>query len=126
MWDALEEAIPDTRDRLVIDLNDTTFIDSTALAVFVRAFKRLRHNGADLVLRNPNKLARKVLQVTGLDGVMTIDFRDDDTLGDDDTVEEVADDAERDEVRTVGMDVDAGNAGRPGRRPVPVRDRIRQ
>lgn len=73
LWSCLQEAIPAARERLVVDLADTTFIDSTALAVFVRAFKRLRHAGADLVLRSPTPTARKVFTITGLDKVMTIE-----------------------------------------------------
>jgi anti-sigma B factor antagonist len=73
LWNRLAEAIPLTRERLVVDLRNATFIDSTGLAVFVRAFKRLRHGGSDLVLRSPNKSARKVLHITGLDRVMTIE-----------------------------------------------------
>ena len=73
LWKRLAEAIPLAQKRLVVDLGDTTFIDSTGLSVFVRAFKRLRHRGSDLVLRSPSKSARKVLHITGLDRVMTIE-----------------------------------------------------
>jgi anti-sigma B factor antagonist len=73
LWNRLAEAIPLTQERLIVDLRNATFIDSTGLAVFVRAFKRLRHAGSDLVLRSPNKSARKVLHITGLDRVMTIE-----------------------------------------------------
>lgn len=73
LWRCLEELIPTTKDRLVLDLPDTTFIDSSALVVFVRAFKRLRHAGADLVLRSPSRTARTVFSITGLDKVMTIE-----------------------------------------------------
>ena len=72
LWESLVEVIPDTK-RLVIDLADTEFIDSTGLAVFVRALKRLRHGGGDLVLRSPRPNARKVLSVTCLDRVITIE-----------------------------------------------------
>ena len=73
LWQHLEAALPDATERLVVDLSETTFIDSTALGVFVRAFKRLRHAGADLVLRSPSRTARKVFTITGLDRVMKID-----------------------------------------------------
>jgi len=72
LWRCLEEAIPEATDRLVVDLADTTFIDSTALGVLLRAFERLRHAESDLVLRAPSKTARKVFATTGLDRVMTI------------------------------------------------------
>ncbi|MCA1842092.1 MAG: STAS domain-containing protein [Actinobacteria bacterium] len=71
LWASLVEVIPDT-NRLVIDLAGTEFIDSTGLGVFVRALKRLRHGGGDLVLRAPRPNARKVLSITCLDRVMTI------------------------------------------------------
>ena len=72
LWDQLSEAIPDT-ERLVLDLSQTEFIDSTALNVIVRALKRLRHGGGDLIIRSPRANARKVFQITGLDRVLTIE-----------------------------------------------------
>lgn len=72
LWDRLADLIPDTK-RLVIDLRNTEFIDSTGLSIFVRALKRLRHAGGDLILRSPRRNARKVLNLTGLDRVMTIE-----------------------------------------------------
>ena len=73
LWDHLSEAIPEARQRLVVDLARTTFLDSTALNLFVRAHKRLVADGAALVLRGPSQLARTTLQVTGLDKVLMIE-----------------------------------------------------
>ncbi|MGH9041821.1 MAG: STAS domain-containing protein [Acidimicrobiia bacterium] len=72
LWEHLAGAIPGATHRLVVDLRDTPFIDSTGLAVFVRALKRVRHQGSEFVLRSPQANARKILRVTGLDRVMTI------------------------------------------------------
>lgn len=72
LWERLAEIIPDT-ERLVIDLGGVEFIDSTALSVLVRALRRLRHAGGDLILRAPRPNARKILNLTGLDRVMTIE-----------------------------------------------------
>lgn len=72
LWERLAEAIPDTK-RLVLDLRDAEFIDSSGLSIFVRALKRLRHGGGDLILRSPRPNARKVFNITGLDRVMTIE-----------------------------------------------------
>lgn len=71
LWECLVDIIPET-NRLVVDLRDTEFIDSTGLGVLVRALKRLRHRGGDLVLRSPRPNARKVLSITALDRVITI------------------------------------------------------
>lgn len=73
LWVHLAEAIPHAERRLVIDLRSCPFLDSSGLAVFVRAFKRLRHAGAELVLRSPASSPRKALRITGLDAVMTIE-----------------------------------------------------
>lgn len=72
LWDHLADAIPET-NRLVLDLHDTEFIDSTALNILVRALKRLRHGGGDLIIRSPRANARKVFNMTGLDRVLTIE-----------------------------------------------------
>lgn len=71
LWETFAEVLPDTK-RLVVDLQETAFIDSTGLGVLVRALKRLRHHGGELVLRSPRPNARKVLGITGLDRVFTI------------------------------------------------------
>jgi anti-sigma B factor antagonist len=72
---------PQLRERLqqlesrsvVVDLSAMTFIDSTGLGVLVGAFKRLRERGGDLVLRAPTRSARKVLELTGLSQLVTIE-----------------------------------------------------
>ncbi len=43
--EALLEAIGDGAKTIVVDLTDTTFIDSTTLGVLVGGVKRLRHRG---------------------------------------------------------------------------------
>lgn len=73
LWDHLAEAIPEAKERLVIDLSGTTFLDSTALNLFVRTHKRLLAAGAELVLRRPRELARTTLEITGHDKVFTIE-----------------------------------------------------
>ena len=73
LWDRLSAAIPEVKERLVIDLSQTTFLDSTALSVFIRAQRHLRQGGVELVLRGPSQSARKVLSITALDQIMTIE-----------------------------------------------------
>jgi anti-sigma B factor antagonist len=59
--------------RVVVDLSAMTFIDSTGLGVLVGALKRLRDKGGDLVLRAPTRATRKVLDLTGLAQIVTIE-----------------------------------------------------
>lgn len=58
--------------RLVVDLTDVTFLDSTGLGVFVTALKHLREvdGTLDLVITSPRVL--KVFELTGLDVVIPI------------------------------------------------------
>jgi anti-sigma B factor antagonist len=73
LWDHLKEAIPEARQRLVIDLSATTFLDSTALNLFVRAHKRLQGTGAELILRSPSEMVIATFQISGLDKVLRIE-----------------------------------------------------
>jgi anti-sigma B factor antagonist len=72
LWETIAEVITDTK-RLVVDLSETDFIDSTGLGVLVRALKRLRHHGGDLILRSPKSNTRKILHMTSLDRVISIE-----------------------------------------------------
>jgi anti-sigma B factor antagonist len=54
---------------VVIDLSALEFVDSSGLAVFVRA-----HNaGRGLRLRSPSRIVGRALEVSGLDQVLEID-----------------------------------------------------
>ena len=52
--------------RIVVDLTDVSFVDSTALSVLVSALKRLRQADGDLELASPNPSVRRVFEITGL------------------------------------------------------------
>lgn len=68
----LEEAIDSSKSAVLIDLSDCTFIDSTGIALVVRAWQRVdaaAGNGGEggLVLCCQNEQVRRVLEVTGLE-----------------------------------------------------------
>jgi anti-sigma B factor antagonist len=64
----------DSGDTVVLDLAGMTFIDSSGLKVLVTAYKRADHlRAARVVLRSPQPQARSVLEVTGLDTLLTIE-----------------------------------------------------
>lgn len=62
----LFSALAGGADRLVVDLLDVTFIDSTALGVLVDASRRVRSNGGALALVCRDRNILKVLEITGL------------------------------------------------------------
>ncbi len=57
---------------LTLDLSRLEFIDSTGLAELVRALKRHRECGGDLILCRPRPSTTKVLEISGLDRVFTV------------------------------------------------------
>jgi anti-sigma B factor antagonist len=61
----LVEAMDAGTSRVVIDLTDVEFVDSTALGVLLEARARLGADG--LVLAGPRPEIRRALEVSGLD-----------------------------------------------------------
>ncbi len=68
----LTEAIEAGRNQIIVDLSQTTFLDSTALGVLIGAVKRLRSDHGRLVLVNVDANIAKTFEITGLDQIFTI------------------------------------------------------
>ena len=64
--DALIEACADSPGRVVVDLSDVEFVDSTALGVLIEARTRLDNRRAFL-LAGPGLETRRALEISGLD-----------------------------------------------------------
>ena len=73
LWETLDAAIAGTPHELVIDLSDVTFLDSSGLAVLVRAHKRLRPIAGSVVIRGAAEQVRMTLDVTKLTSLLTVD-----------------------------------------------------
>jgi anti-sigma B factor antagonist len=58
--------------RLVIDMSETTFIDSTTLGVLLSVVKRVRPEGGTVVLVCPDRNVRRIFEITLLDRVFAI------------------------------------------------------
>ncbi len=68
----LVEVIGKGSKDVVVDLTETTFIDSTTLGVLVGGVKRLRPDGGRLVLVCSDRNITKIFEITGLDKVFPI------------------------------------------------------
>jgi anti-sigma B factor antagonist len=68
----LAESIEAGRVRIVVDLTETSFLDSTALGVLIGAVKRLRSRDGALAIVNVDENISKTLEITGLDKIFTI------------------------------------------------------
>jgi anti-anti-sigma factor len=62
---ALTRAIEGSPRRVVVDMADVEFVDSTALGVLIEARSKLGRNG--IALAAPQLDTRRTLQVSGLD-----------------------------------------------------------
>ncbi len=58
--------------ELIIDLSQVTFIDSTALGVLIGGIKRMHAVDGRMALVVNTRPVRKILTITGLDGVFEI------------------------------------------------------
>jgi anti-sigma B factor antagonist len=63
---ALEEAADRKPERLVVDLAEVEFVDSTVLGVLIEGRRRLENNRAFLIAA-PGREVRRALEVSGLD-----------------------------------------------------------
>ncbi len=68
----LAESIEAGRTRIIVDLTETTFLDSTALGVLIGAVKRLRSRHGALAIVNVDENIAKTFEITGLDQIFTI------------------------------------------------------
>jgi len=60
-------------NKVVVDMTNVTFLDSTGLAALVGPLKRFRSMNGQIVLRSPTRGVQKVLEITGLTRVFTIE-----------------------------------------------------
>jgi anti-sigma B factor antagonist len=68
---ALTDACADAPGRVVVDLSEVEFVDSTALGVLIEARTRLNNQRAFL-LAAPGLEARRALEISGLDRHFTV------------------------------------------------------
>jgi anti-sigma B factor antagonist len=68
---ALADASVQAPERLVVDLSEVTFIDSTGLGILVEARTKLKNRRA-LILAAPQLETRRALEVSGLDRYLPV------------------------------------------------------
>lgn len=64
-----EVAARDPRS-LTVDMGEVTFMDSSGIAVLLRAFRRMEETGGSMSARNIPPQARKVFTAAGLDRII--------------------------------------------------------
>jgi anti-sigma B factor antagonist len=74
--DSLVALSEEGQTQVVLDLTRLSFIDSTGLSVLVMALNRARADGGSVLLRNPSQSVLRILEITGLVLVFTIENKD--------------------------------------------------
>jgi anti-sigma B factor antagonist len=68
----LATAIDAGKTRVVVDLTQAAFMDSTALGVLIGALKRLRVRNGALAVASEQPTILRILEVTGMDQVLDL------------------------------------------------------
>lgn len=77
---ALKSIIRKRPDRVIVDMSSVTFIDSSGLAVLIRAMQDVQDYGGKLILLGIGPGVRSILEIARLDQFFLIDQRDDELL----------------------------------------------
>jgi anti-sigma B factor antagonist len=58
--------------KLIVDLSQMQFVDSSGLGVLVAGLKRMRERDGNLTLRSPSANTSQVLEVSGLNKLLLV------------------------------------------------------
>ena len=56
--------------KIVIDLSELDFMDSTGIGVLIGRYKRMKDRGISIFICNPSSHAEKIFKMTGLYDIM--------------------------------------------------------
>ena len=68
--DAVVDRLP---RRVVFDLSGLTFMDSSGIAVLLKALRRMEESEGEMVVKNTPAQAKKVLKASNIDRLMKIE-----------------------------------------------------
>ena len=78
LGDVIRELAKKGQKRILLNLNDVRYIDSSGIGDLVRSVTSLRREGGDLKLLSPSPMVLEVLRITRLDKILEI--KDDELL----------------------------------------------
>jgi anti-sigma B factor antagonist len=78
LWRMIKQQPP----HVIIDLSGVTFIDSSGLAVLIRAMQDIQKYGGTLRLSGMNEYVRPIFETARLDQIFLIDPQSDELLAD--------------------------------------------
>jgi anti-sigma B factor antagonist len=69
----LDEVLAGPHDRVMLDLNRLSFVDSAGVSVLIKAKRAAEENGRVLVLRRPTEQLERVFALVGLADWLAVD-----------------------------------------------------
>jgi anti-sigma B factor antagonist len=71
--EAAAEPLGTSPATLVLDLSEVTFCDSAGVAALVKIYHRATGQGTDLRVQGAGQMVRHVLEISGVDRVITVE-----------------------------------------------------
>jgi len=72
LGNAMDKAVDEGTNNLVLDLSGVDYMSSAGLREMVRILKRVKRGGGDLRIANPSERVKEVLELAGLDTIFQI------------------------------------------------------
>jgi anti-sigma B factor antagonist len=69
----VQELLETDIESIVLDLSDVRFMDSSGIGILVAAHRRAQARGTALTLRHPTPIVAKVLALTHVDQLVTVE-----------------------------------------------------
>jgi anti-sigma B factor antagonist len=69
----LTEVLAESHERVMLDLNGLSFVDSAGVSVLIKAKQRAQSGGCTLVLRRPTEQLERVFALVGLANWLAIE-----------------------------------------------------
>ncbi len=57
-------------EKIIIDLSELSFMDSTGIGVLIGRYKRMKDHNIPIYIANPSSHAEKIFKMTGLYNIM--------------------------------------------------------
>ena len=80
LMEALDDALAGEEHRVVLDLSQLQYMNSTGLNILINLLTRTRNAGGDVVIAGVSQSVRQLFLVTKLDSVFTITDNVDEAL----------------------------------------------
>lgn len=68
----INESLEKGTKKMIIDLENTKYVSSAGLRVFLATAKRIMANSGGMILSRPNEIVKDILQVSGFNTIIEV------------------------------------------------------